>query len=80
MELPFKYLFVVLSWMLWCALHSTLITETVTAYMEKRLADQYRFYRLFYNIFSLVTVIPLVYYSRSLRGRRSFVGKASWQS
>ena len=34
---------------------------------EKKLGDQFRFYRLFYNTVSLVTLIPLVFYSISIR-------------
>jgi protein-S-isoprenylcysteine O-methyltransferase Ste14 len=67
MELPSRYLLAALLWILWCALHSTLITVTVTNYMRKKLGDQFRFYRLFYNIVSFVTLIPLVYYSNSIK-------------
>lgn len=68
MELPLQHLFVALLWMLWCGLHSALVTITVTDYMKQKLGYQYRFYRLFYNIVSLVTFIPLLYYSISRRG------------
>ena len=40
MDLPVNYLFAVLLWILWCALHSSLITITVTGYMKKKLGDQ----------------------------------------
>jgi len=67
MELPVKYLFAVFLWILWCTLHSVLIAKTVTDYMKKKFGSQYRFYRLFYNIVALVTLIPLMYYSISLK-------------
>jgi protein-S-isoprenylcysteine O-methyltransferase Ste14 len=67
MELPMKSLLTALLWVLWCALHSTLIATTVTEYMKKKLGDQFRFYRLFYNTISLVTLIPLVYCSISVQ-------------
>jgi protein-S-isoprenylcysteine O-methyltransferase Ste14 len=35
--------------------------------MEKRLGPNFRFYRLFFNIFSIVTIIPVIAYSFSLR-------------
>jgi hypothetical protein len=41
---------------------------------EKKLGDQSRFYRLFYNTVSLVTLIPLVYYSISIRQAREAAG------
>jgi protein-S-isoprenylcysteine O-methyltransferase Ste14 len=68
MGLSMDNLFVALLWILWCTLHSALITRTVTDYMKRKLGYQYRFYRLFFNIISLVTLIPLVYYSAFHRG------------
>jgi methanethiol S-methyltransferase len=68
MGLTADNLFVALLWILWCALHSALVTKTVTDYMKQKLGYQYRFYRLFYNIVSLVTIAPLLYYSVSHRG------------
>ncbi len=61
------YLYVVLGWILWCILHSALISITVTEYMKKKLGDAFRFYRLFYNTFSLATLLPLASYSLSIR-------------
>ena len=68
MELPLIYLFIALLWILWCGLHSTLITKTVTDYAKNKLGYQYRFYRLIFNTISLITFIPLLYYSISHRG------------
>jgi len=67
MEISAKYLYVVLGWVLWCTLHSALISTTVTDFAKKKLGGSFRFYRLFYNVVSLVTLIPLVYYFHTLR-------------
>ena len=67
MELPVKQFFVVLLWILWCTLHSTLIATPVKDYLRKKLGDWFRFYRLFFNAVSLATLIPVVYYSISIR-------------
>ena len=67
MEVSVNYFYAVLGWVLWCALHSTLISTTVTEYVKNRLGNGYRFYRLFYNAVSLVTLIPLVDYSHAIR-------------
>ena len=67
MEISAKYLYAVLGWVLWCALHSTLISITVTEFAKRKLGGGFRFYRLFYNVVSLGTIIPLVYYSQMLR-------------
>ena len=68
MKIDVKYLYSVLGWVLWCTLHSALISVTVTKYMKRKLASGFRFYRLFYNSISLVTLLPLLYYSVSIRG------------
>lgn len=57
----------VLGWVLWCTLHSILISITVTDFAKKKLGSSFRFYRLFYNFVSLVTLIPLAYYSHMVR-------------
>ena len=67
MELSVKHIFAVLLWILWCTLHSTLIATPVTDYVKKKLADRFRFYRLFFNAASLATLLPVVYYSISIR-------------
>ena len=62
-----EHLYVVVGWVLWCALHSILISVTVTEYLKKRLGSGFRFHRLCYSIFSLATLLPLMYYSNSIR-------------
>ena len=61
------YLYGVLGWVVWCTLHSTLISVPVTEYMKRKLGDGFRFYRLFFNGFSLATLVPLLLYSASIR-------------
>lgn len=53
-------------WLLWCALHSGMIALRVTNALKDRLGDGYRYYRLVYNAVAIVTLIPLLIYSRSL--------------
>jgi protein-S-isoprenylcysteine O-methyltransferase Ste14 len=72
MRLPIQYLYVVFLWMLWCALHSFLISITVTEYLKRKFGAWFRFYRLFFNAVSLLTLIPVVYYSFSLQGAAVF--------
>jgi protein-S-isoprenylcysteine O-methyltransferase Ste14 len=67
MELPVKHILAVLLWILWCALHSTLIATPVTDYLKEKLGDRFRFYRLFFNAASLATLLPVVYYSISIQ-------------
>jgi methanethiol S-methyltransferase len=63
MELTVKQVFSVFLWILWCTLHSTMIATPVTDYLKTKLGDRFRFYRLFFNAASLVTLLPVVYYS-----------------
>jgi methanethiol S-methyltransferase len=67
MEISVKYFYGMLGWVLWCTLHSALISTTVTEYLKKRLGPSFRFYRLFYGVVSLTTLLPLLYYVNSIR-------------
>jgi len=67
MESPVKHVFVVFLWILWCTLHSTLIATPVKDCLKEKLGDWFRFYRLFFNAASLATLLPVVYYSISIR-------------
>lgn len=61
------YLVLALLWAAYCAVHSALISTRVTDYFRRLLGTRYAFYRLFFNAFSLVTLVPLLMYSRSPR-------------
>jgi methanethiol S-methyltransferase len=60
-------------WIAFCVLHSALISIRVTDFVKQKIGDSYRFYRLFYNIFSIVTLIPILIYSSSIRQAPFFV-------
>jgi protein-S-isoprenylcysteine O-methyltransferase Ste14 len=75
MEVSLKYSYAVLGWVLWCAIHSTLISITVAEYMKRKLGKGFRFYRLFYNVASVATLIPLIYYDYLIRESPVF----SWE-
>lgn len=62
-----KYFYAVMGWVLWCTLHSTLISITATEYIKRKLGSSFRFYRLIFNVVSVATLIPLIYYSRMIR-------------
>lgn len=66
MEISMIDLYAFLGWVLWCTLHSALIFISVTEYVKSKIGDGFRFYRLFYNALSIATLIPLVYYSRTI--------------
>ena len=46
----------------WCTVHSVLISPGVSRYMEMRLGSLFRYYRISYNIFSLLSLVfPLLF-------------------
>lgn len=61
------YILLSLLWIAYCVVHSALISVSVTDFLKRLLGNQYRYYRLFFNIFSLATLVPLLAYSHSAR-------------
>ncbi len=53
-----------LLWIIWCTLHSTMISLTVTNYLEHLLGQAYRFYRLFFNAVAVLTLLPVYLYGQ----------------
>jgi len=47
-------------WILFCFFHSFLANADVKNWVAKKLGDRYKWYRLFYTIFSFATLIPLL--------------------
>ena len=62
-----KYWILALLWITYCILHSGLITIAVTSFFKQRLGDKYRYYRISYNTFAIVSLIPVVLYTYSVR-------------
>ena len=63
-----KYFLLSALWILWCFLHSSLLSTKTTTWLKSRLGDKSAFYRIFYNLFSLLTVLPLLYWQRTMPG------------
>ena len=55
-----EYLALIILWGIWCAIHSGMISLTVNDYLKNRLGSYCKFYRLFYNLVALITLIPLI--------------------
>ncbi len=68
-----KYFILATLWISFCVLHSGLISITFTDFIKNKIGDYYRFYRLFYNIFSIVTLIPVLIYAFSIKQTPFFV-------
>lgn len=73
-----RYLLLALAWTAYCTLHSAMISETVTGFLKRRLGDSFRFYRLFFNSIAVLTLIPVLLYSHSLRQEAIFRWEGVW--
>lgn len=56
-------------WIIWCTIHSVLITTSALDFIKNHAFGLTRYYRLFYNSFSLITLIPLVVATRLAEGQ-----------
>jgi methanethiol S-methyltransferase len=61
-----KYFLITILWIVYCVIHSYLISIGFTRLMNRLLKKYYSFYRLFYVTFSLVSLIPLIDYTAHL--------------
>ncbi len=75
------YVILALLWTAYCAVHSALISIRVTGFFKRVLGAGYCCYRLFFNSFALITLIPLLFYSRAPRfqGTLQFAWDGNWR-
>lgn len=66
--------YIILSLLLiaWCSLHSALISVTLSRYLQNHFADKYRYYRLFFNLIAVFTLIPVALYRFSIPSEMLF--------
>jgi len=74
-----NYALLALIWMMWCFFHSALISMRVTGYLKQRLGERFRYYRLAYNGFALITLIPVVLYGYNVQGEPLFSWEGWWR-
>lgn len=68
-----EYLILAALWVMWCAMHSGLISLSLTEKVNKLIGPKYKFYRLFYNFLSLLTLILLIIYSNKIKNHIIFI-------
>jgi protein-S-isoprenylcysteine O-methyltransferase Ste14 len=56
----------------WCFLHSAMISISVTEYLKRSLGPGFRYYRFCYNVFSVLTLVPVVLFAYSVRTQPIF--------
>ena len=63
-----KYTILIILWIIWCTVHSGMISATVNEYLKVKLGMYFRFFRLFYNLVALITLLPLIIYTQRFKG------------
>lgn len=74
-----QIIMLVILWIAWCMLHSILISLTVTEWIRKRLPKIFRFYRIFFNLVAVATLLPVLFYAFSLKGATIVAWDGPWR-
>jgi methanethiol S-methyltransferase len=65
--MPYNYLILALSWIVYCILHSVLASIEVKLFFKKAGNKFWRYYRLGYTIFATITLIFVLWFQYSLK-------------
>jgi uncharacterized membrane protein YuzA (DUF378 family) len=68
-----NYILLSLLWISYCAIHSALISMMGMNFFRSILGKKYRFYRLFFNTFSIAALVPLLMYSYSAQWKTQLI-------
>jgi len=68
-----------LLWISWCMLHSLLITGRLNRWIRKKGGFLEGVYRIFYILFSIFSLIPVLWYQYSLPQKRLFSWQGWWR-
>lgn len=60
-----KHLILILCWVVYYVVHSVLASTSVKAFFQKKLKNQFRYYRLSYSVFATITLILLLCFQYS---------------
>ena len=74
-----NHLLLVLSLALWCVVHSGMISSRFIKIAKRRLHDRFRFYRLFYNVIAVITLVPIYVHQRSIESTPYFSWDGGWR-
>lgn len=73
------YLLLAFAWTAYCALHSAMISEAATGFVKRELGRAFRFYRLFFNVIAIVTLLPVLWFAQSMQGEAIVRWHGAWQ-
>jgi protein-S-isoprenylcysteine O-methyltransferase Ste14 len=65
-------------WILWCVVHSGLISISVTDYLKRRFGGAFRYHRIAFNLTAALTLAPLFVYSNGIESRSLFHWEGYW--
>jgi protein-S-isoprenylcysteine O-methyltransferase Ste14 len=74
-----SHLFLFASLVLWCILHSAMISNRFITTAKRLLREQFRFYRLFYNAIAVLTLVPIYIQWRSINAISFFEWTGSFR-
>lgn len=67
-----------LLWVAYCAIHSLLIADSVKGRADAILKERSGYYRLFFNVVSVVFLVPVVLYATRIDSRPIFRYRGAW--
>ena len=73
------YLVLAICWIVWCTLHSTMVSLRVTEALRRRFPHGFRYHRIAYNLFAVLTLLPVLTYSLSLEGETVIAWSGPWR-
>ena len=68
-----------LLWILWCSMHSLLISNFFIARMKDIWGKKFAYYRMAFNAFSLLTLIPVLIYGQLIPEEIFFSWTGPWK-
>ena len=74
-----EYFIQAILWFLWSFLHSFFIAPSVANYLKRKLNNSYKYFRLFYNIFALVSLAAVWSYADSCQDEIIYSPSGYWQ-
>jgi protein-S-isoprenylcysteine O-methyltransferase Ste14 len=74
-----KLLLLAALWTLWCTAHSLLISVRAASFLKDRLGDGYRYARIAFNLFALLSLVPVLGYSHSIAGEPFIRWEGFWR-
>lgn len=74
-----QYVLLAVLWIMWCTLHSAMITLSLTEFLRSRLPSAFNYYRIFFNLVAVITLAPVLVYTLSLNGPVHFSWQGLWR-